>query len=86
MLPIAYIRSQIAFEIEETLKFSGLSNNRVDKRIRKKIVDVMTNRTYYSLEFKHGKIRVYGPRFIIINGEKYKSVYEAQSKLCSFIR
>ena len=86
MVPIAYLRSQCAFEIEETLKFAGLSNKKVNERIRKKIVDIMTNKTYYSLKFNHGKIRVYGPRFIIINGEKFKSVYEAQSKLSSYIR
>lgn len=83
MVPIAYLRSQCAFEIEETLKFAGLSDKPVFERIRKKIV---SEKTYYKMEFKHGEIRVYGPRFILINGEKFKSVYEAQSKLSSYIR
>lgn len=83
MFPVAYLRSQTAIEVEETLKFAGLSSNRVDERIRKKIVD---KKTYYKMEFNHGEIRVYGPRFILINGEKFKSVYDAQCKLTSYIR
>lgn len=83
MMPIAYLRSQTAYEIEETLKFGGLSNKPVFERIRKKVV---SNKTFYQLEFNHGEIRVYGPKFILINGEKYKSVYEAQKKLTSYIR
>lgn len=84
MMPIAYLRSQTAFEIEETLKFSGLSDKRVFDRIREKVVS--PKNTYYKLKFNHGEIQVYGPRFILINGEKYKSVYDAQRKLVSYIR
>lgn len=83
MLPIAYLRSQTAFEVEETLKFGNLSDKPVFERIRKKVV---SEKTYYKLEFKHGEIRVYGPRFILINGEKYKTIDDARKKLCSFIR
>jgi len=83
MLPIAYLRSQTAFEVEETLKFGNLSDKPVFERIRKKVV---SEKTYYKLKFKHGEIRVYGPRFILINGEKYKTIDDARKKLCSFIR
>jgi len=83
MMPIAYLRSQTAYEIEETLKFGGLSNKRVFDRIREKVV---AEKTYYKLKFIHGEIRVYGPRFILINGEKYKSLDDARSKLVSYIR
>lgn len=85
MMPIAYLRSQTAFEIEETLKFAGLSDKKVFDRIREKVV-ASPKKTYYKMKFKHGEIQVYGPRFILINGEKYKSVYDAQRKLSSYIR
>lgn len=83
MIPIAYLRSQAAYEIEETLKFAGLSDKKVFDRIREKVVS--SKKTYYKMKFKHGEIQVYGPKFILINGEKYKSIYEAQRKLTSYI-
>lgn len=83
MFPIAYLRSETAFEIEETLKFGNLSDKPIIERIREKVV---SKKTYYKLEFKYGEIRVYGPKFILINGEKFKTLDDARKKLCSYIR
>jgi hypothetical protein len=82
MVPIAYLRSNAAFEIEETLKFAGLTNKRFDERIREKVV---SNKTYYKMIFNHGEIHVYSPKFILINKQKYKSIYEARRKLLTYI-
>lgn len=84
MMPIAFLCSETAFEIEETLKFAGLSEKRSFDRIREKIVT--PQKTYYKLKFNHGEIRVYGPKFILINDKKYKSVYEARKELGRYIQ
>lgn len=83
MMPIAFLRSQTALELEETLRFGDLSEKNFCSRIRER---VKSEKEYYKLEFKYGEIRVYGPRFILINGTKYKSLYEARSKLMGYIQ
>jgi hypothetical protein len=82
MISIAYLRSQVAQEIEETLKFGDLSDKFVFQRIRERVTET---KPYYKLPFKHGEVRVYGPRMILINGVKYTSLYEARRKLISYI-
>lgn len=83
MIPVAYLRSQVACELEETIKFGDLTKQKLSDKIREKII---ANKIYYKLKFKHGEIQVYGPRFILINGVKYTSLNEAKRKLVSYIQ
>ena len=78
MIPIAFSRLQAAEELEDTLKFSGLSDN--FGRIREKVKDKAGNELYL-LRYAKGNIEVYSNRFIKINGVKMTSVREAQQFL-----
>lgn len=78
-MTIAYFRFLAAQELEETLKFGGLSTKRIDEKIRSKVVKGKS--VYYELEFSHGKIQVFNPKNISVNDVKFKSVYDAQKYL-----
>ena len=85
MIPVAFARSQAAQEIEETIKFGGLSlsDKKIYERIREK---VSGDKPHYKLEFKHGSVKVYGSRFILVNKVKCKSVTEARKELIKYIQ
>ena len=53
MIPVAFARSQVAQDIEETIKFGdlSLSDKKIYERIREKIAG---DKPHYKLEFKHG--------------------------------
>jgi hypothetical protein len=78
MIPVAFARSQAAIELEDTLKFSGLSDN--FGKIREKVKDKV-GKELYLLRYNSGNIEVYSDRLIKINGIKLKSVREAQKFL-----
>lgn len=75
MIPIAFARAQAAEDLEDTLKFSGLSDN--FGKIREKVKD-KTGKDLYLLRYANGNIEVYSHRLIKINGVKITSVREAQ--------
>lgn len=76
MMPLAYARSLCAQELEEFIKYSGLANEdkNINERIRQRTV-TKNNKTIYVLPFKGGTLQVYGPRYILLNKEKYTSMY-----------
>ena len=78
MIPIAFARSQAASEIEETLKFAGLTDN--FGRIREKVKDKL-GKDIYLIRYDNGSIEVYSQRLIKINGNKLTSVRDAQRYL-----
>ena len=82
MIPIAFARSQTAQEIEETIQYAGLTDAPLLTRLREKITD---KKVFYKIPLKYGIVKVYGPRYILINKEKFTSVYAAKSKLGRFI-
>ena len=78
MISNAFSRLQAALELEDTLKFSGLSDN--FGKIREKVKD-KAGKELYLLRYAKGNIEVYSNRFIKVNGVKMKSVREAQQFL-----
>ena len=78
MIPIAFARSQAAAELEETLKFAGLTDN--FGRIREKAKDKL-GKDIYLIRYDSGNIEVYSQRLIKINGNKMNSVGEARRYL-----
>ena len=57
-------RSEIAQELEDTLKFGGLIANW--SNVRTKEHDVK-GKSFYMLYFIGGSVKVYGPGFILVN-------------------
>jgi hypothetical protein len=78
MQNVNWSRSVIAEELEDTLKFGGLTDN--FGKIRTKVSD-SKGKTFYSLPFNAGSVKIYGPKFILINGTVCKSVSEAKRVL-----
>ena len=78
MQNVNWSRNQIAEELEDTLKFGGLTDNW--GKIRFKETD-KNGKSYYMLPFKQGYVKVYGPRFILINRDPCRSVEEAKRVL-----
>lgn len=78
MQNVNWSRSVIAEELEDTLKFGGLTDNW--GKIRTKETD-KNGKTYYMLPFHHGSVKIYGPRFILVNREACRSVGDAKRVL-----
>lgn len=78
MADINWSRSQIAEEIEDTIKFGGLTNNW--GKLRVKQTD-NNGKSFYLLPFSHGSVKVYGARFIMVNRDVCRSVDEAKRVL-----
>lgn len=76
MIPLAYARSQTAAELEDTFRFAGLTYGLFFEKKRSKVVD--GGKTFYRISFDGGEARIYGPKFIIINGVKFKSLSDAK--------
>jgi hypothetical protein len=75
MQNINWSRGMVAEELEDTIKFGGLTD--CWSKIRIKETDAK-GKTYYVLKFDHGSIKVYGPRFILVNRQICRSAYEAK--------
>ncbi len=71
-------RSEIAQELEDTLKFGGLIANW--SNVRTKEHDAK-GKSFYMLCFFGGSVKVYGPGFILVNNEVCRSVGEAKRLL-----
>lgn len=78
MQNVNWSRSIIAEELEDTIKFGGLAD-RWDK-IRTKEVD-SKGKSFYQLKFNGGTVKVYGPRFVLVNRDACRSVEEAKRVL-----
>ena len=78
MADINWSRSQIAEEIEDTIKFGGLTNNW--GKLRVKQTD-NNGKSFYLLPFNRGSVKVYGARFIMVNRDVCRSVDEAKRVL-----
>ena len=71
----AFARKVVADELRETLAFCGLIE---EWHCKTKEVD-KSGKTFYTLDMSNlGKIKVYSPRFILINDVKVKSLREAR--------
>lgn len=71
----AFARKLVADELRETLAFCGLIE---EWHCKTKEVD-KSGKTFYTLDMnKLGKIKVYSPKFILINDFKVTSVSEAK--------
>ncbi len=78
MQNVNWSRSIIAEELEDTLKFGGLSDNW--GKIRTKETD-SKGKSFYLLNFRGGSIKIYGPNFILINRDVCRSSYDAKRVL-----
>lgn len=78
MASLNWSRSQIADEIEDTLKFGGLTSNW--GKIRVKESD-KNGKSFYSLPFNRGCVKIYGAGFIMVNRDVCRSVDEAKRVL-----
>ena len=83
MQNVNWSRSLIAEELEDTLKFGGLSSNW--GKIRTKETDAK-GKSFYMLPFVQGSVKIYGPKFILINREVCRSVTEAKRMLQDYVR
>lgn len=83
MQNVNWSRSLIAEELEDTLKFGGLSSNW--GKIRTKEVDAK-GKSYYLLPFALGSVKIYGPKFILINRDVCRSATEAKRMLQDYVR
>jgi hypothetical protein len=71
----AFARKLVADELRETLAFCGLIE---EWHCKTKEVD-KSGKTFYTLDMsKLGKIKVYSPKFILINDVKVTSLREAK--------
>ena len=71
----AFARKMVADELRETLAFCGLIE---EWHCKTKEVD-KSGKTFYTLDMsKLGKIKVYSPKFILINDVKMTSLREAR--------
>ena len=71
----AFARKMCADELRETLAFCGLIE---EWHCKTKEVD-KSGKTFYTLDMsKLGKIKVYSPKFILINDVKMTSLREAR--------
>jgi hypothetical protein len=71
----AFARKMAADELRETICFMGLID---EWHCKTKEVD-KSGKTFYTLDMsKSGKIKVYSPKFILINDVKLTSVSEAK--------
>lgn len=75
MQNLSWSRSQIAEEIEDTLKFGGLTDDWGKLRVKE---EDRKQKTYYLLKFKGGSVKIYGPSFILVNGDVFRSVRDAK--------
>jgi len=76
MIPLAYARSQTAAELEDTFRFAGLTSGSFFEKKRSKVE--IDGKTFYRIPFDGGEARIYGPKFIIINGVKFKTLSDAK--------
>lgn len=78
MQNVNWSRSLIAEELEETIKFGGLTD--ITGKLRVKEIDAK-GKSYYLLKFNRGMVKIYGPRFILVNRDACRSVEEAKRVL-----
>lgn len=78
MTSLNWSRSQVADEIEDTIKFGGLTNNW--GKLRVKEVD-KNGKSFYLLPFNRGSVKIYGASFIMVNRDVCRSVDEAKRVL-----
>ena len=83
MQNVNWSRSLIAEELEDTLKFGGLSSNWGKSRTKE--TDTK-GKSFYMLPFVQGSVKIYGPKFILINRDVCRSVTEAKRMLQDYVR